>query len=244
MGQAQSMNPYEQNAFARMNLLATGISMVKRLPVVTGSAGQQLKIPLNRMGIMTGVLLQFTVPVSIAAAPAVPSPVAPWNFAQVVSYVDFAGVQRTRTNGFQLWAAQSMKNGDAMSAIPAMNYAGGAGPTLNSFTNVLNLPTAVGDDDLKFSIYIPLAYNPDSDLTGAVLTQTNVGEHYINVQLSNALVNGDPWIAPYLSGAVTANGSVQVEAFQYYIQPQDMTAANLPFIDLSTIYGFEGAIEN
>lgn len=241
---AQTVNPFEQNMMARQMLLQTGISMVKRLQPVTGALGSQLKIPLLRMGIMTGVLLQFTVPVVVAAAPAVPSPVAPWNVANVISYQDFAGVQRTRTHGFQLWAAGSMKNGDAMSAIPAMNYAGGEGPTLNSATNVLNMPVAVGAANMTFSLYVPMAYNPDSDLTGAVLTQTNVGEHFINIQLANALVNADPWIAPYISGAVTSGGNVTVETFQYYIQPQAMDAANLPIIDLSTVYGYEGAIQN
>lgn len=241
---ADQMNVYQQNAMARQMLLQTGISMVKRLQPITGTLGSQLKIPLLRMGIMTGVLLQFTVPVTIATAPAVASTVAPWNIANVISYQDFAGVQRTRTHGFQLWAAQSFKAADAMSSIPAANYAGGAGPSLNAITNILNLPTAVGDGNITFSIYVPMAYNPDSDLTGAVLTQTNVGEHFINVQLANALVNADPWISPYVSGDVTANGAVQVEAFQYYIQPQAMDAANLPVIDLSTVYGFEGAIQN
>ena len=241
---ADQVNPFQQNMMARQMLLQTGISMVKRLQPVTGSLGQQLKIPLLRMGIMTGVLLQFTVPVSISGGAATPSPVAPWNIAQVVSYQDFAGVQRTRTHGFQLWAAQSMKNADAMSAIPAMAYTGTAGPTLNSVTNVLAQPVAIGDADITFSLYVPMAYNPDSDLTGAVLTQTNVGEHFINIQLANALVNADPWIAPYIAGTVAANGNITVEAFQYYIQPQAMDAANLPIIDLSTVYGFEGAIQN
>lgn len=241
---AEQVNMFQQNMMARQMLLQTGISMVKRLQPVNGALGSQLKIPLLRMGIMTGVLLQFTVPVTIATAPAVPSPVAPWNIANVVSYQDFAGVQRTRTHGFQLWAAQSFKAGDAMSSIPAANYAGGAGPSLNAITNIINLPTAVGSANITFSIYVPMAYNPDSDLTGAVLTQTNVGEHFININLSNALVNADPWISPYLSGAVTSGGNVVVEAFQYYIQPQAMDAQNLPVIDLSTVYGFEGAIQN
>lgn len=244
MANGNGIDLYQQNMMARQMLLQSGISMVKRLQPVTSSLGSQVKIPLLRMGIMTGVLLQFTVPVTIADAPATVSPVAPWNLANVVSYQDFAGVQRTRTHGFQLWCAQSMKNLDAMSAIPAMNYGGGAGPALNSVTNVLNLPTAVGDANMTFSIYVPMAYNPENDLTGAVLTQTNVGEHFINVQLANALVNADPWISPYIAGNVTLNGSVTVEAFQYYIQPQAMDAANLPVIDLSTVYGFEGAIQN
>lgn len=242
---AQQVDVYTQNMMARANLLRTGIPMVKRLAPVNATLGSQIKIPLLRMGIMTGVLLQFSIPVTIATAPAVASIVSPFNFAQVVSYQDFAGTQRTRTNGYQLWAAQSMKNNDALSAIPAMNGGGGLSPTLNYNTNIFNLPTAVGDGIIRFSLWVPMAYNQKADLTGAVLTQTNVGEHFINIQIANALVNADPWIAPYLSGAVTqtAGTSATVEAYQYYIQPQAMDANSLPLIDLSTVYGFEGALE-
>ncbi len=242
MATQQQITPQQQNIIARSNLLNTGISMVKRLQPVKGSLGEQVKIPLQRMGIMTGVLLQFTVPVTIADAIAVPSPVSPWSLAQIVEYRDFAGVSRTRTNGFQLWAAQSLKQGDALSVIPAANYGGGAGPTLNYDTNIVNLPTAIGDGQITFSLYVPMAYDPANDLTGAVLTQTNVGEHYINVQLANALQSADPWIAPYLTGTstVTTTG-ITIEAFQYYIQPQNMGIENLPMIDLAMVYGFEGA---
>lgn len=242
------MTPAQQNFLARQNLLTTGIPMQKRLQPVTGALGSQIKIPLLRMGIMTGVLLQFSIPVTVADNPAAVSPVAPWNLAQVVTYNDFAGVQRTRTNGYQLWAAQSFKQGDAISAIAASTFAGGAGPALNYDTNILNQPTAVGVNGvLYFSLYVPMAYDPNSDLTGAVLTQTNVGEHYLTIQLANALAGADPWLFPYLTGGgtVTPTGGagVTVEAFQQYIQPQSMGFENLPMIDLSTVYGFEGAYQ-
>lgn len=241
---APQMTPQQQNAIARMNLLQTGISMVKRLQPVVGALGAQVRVPLLRMGIMTGVLLQFSCPVTISVA-ATASPVAPWNIAQSVTYTDFAGVNRTKTNGFQLWAAQSMKMGDALSTAPAMNFNTGAGPSLNYNTNVLNQPTSTAGGTIYFSLYVPMAYDPANDLTGAILTQTNVGEHYITVQLCNALVNTDPWIAPYTSGTVAITAAnVTIEAFQYYIQPQNMTAANLPVIDLSTVYGFEGGYQS
>ncbi len=240
---ADQMNPLQQNAWARQNLLATGISMVKKLPSVNGALGTQVKIPLLRMGIMTGVLLQFTVPVNITAA-ATPSLVAPHNIAQLVTYNDFAGTQRTRTNGFQLFAAQCMKQGDVLSAVPTMAYPGSAGPTYNYDTNILAQPVATGAGEIKFSLYVPMANDPSSDLTGAVLTQTNVGEHYITVQLANALVAADPWIAPYVAGTMTNPGGVTIEAFQMYIQPQSMDSMSLPIIDLSTVYGFEGAFQN
>lgn len=241
---AEQMNPVQQNFLARQNLLTTGIPMIKRLAPVQGGLGEQLKIPLLRMGIMTGVLLQFTVPVNVTAA-ATSSPCGPWNMAQLVTYNDFAGVQRTRTNGFQLWTAQTFKQGDALSSIPNAAYAGTGqnGPVLNYDSNILAQPTATGQREITFSLYVPMAYDPNSDLTGAILTQTNVGEHYITLQLANALVGADPWASPYTAGTVAMDGSIKVEAFQYYIQPQNMGAENLPFLDLSTVYGFEGGFQ-
>lgn len=248
MAQSQP-NLYQQNMMARMNLLTTGVAMNKKLPLVTGDLGSQLRISLERTGIVTGIMLHFEVPVTIATTAGVGSPCGPWNIAQMVTYQDFGGVQHTRTNGFQLWAATAMKNGDAFGAIPAQNYAGGQGPSLNSVTNILNQPTSIGTGSIFFSLYIPLAYNPDSDLTGAVMAQTSVGEHFVTVQLANSLVNADPWIAPYVSGGVTPTnapgaGQVKCQAFQYYIQPQNTMAQDLPFLDLGTIYGFEGGVAN
>lgn len=229
----------QNNLIARQMLLQTGISMIKRLAPVNASLGDQVKIPLLRMGIMTGVLLQFTVPIDVTVAATV-SPVGPWNLVQGIKYTDFVGVDRTRTNGFQLWAAQSMKQSDALSQSPAMAQ----GPSGNYNTNIISQPTAVAAGNLQFSLYIPMAYDPASDLTGAVMTATNVGEHYVTVNLAQALVNADPWIAPYISGTVATTGSIVIEPYQFYIQPQDMSAQSLPVIDLSMIYGFEGNYQN
>lgn len=240
---ANAQNSVEQmrqaNFMARQNLLMTGIPMIKRLAPINAALGDQVKIPLLRMGIMTGILVQVTVPVDITVA-ATASAVAPWNVAQLVKYTDFAGVDRTRTGGFQLWAAQSMKQGDALGQSPMMAQ----GPDGDYDTNIIALPTATGKAKIQFSIYVPCAYDPNADLTGAVLTATNVGEHYVTVGLPQALVNSDPWVAPYTAGTVALDGNITLETFQYYIQPQDMSAANLPMLDLSTIYGFEGNFQN
>jgi len=242
---AQQISAYQQNLMARQNLLMTGISMTKRLQPVTGSLGDRIRIPLLRMGVMTGVTLHFSVPVTLATFDSV-SPLAPYNLAQQITYTDFAGVNRTKTNGFQLWLAQAMKQGDMLGAIPQMSGGSGSAPTYNYNTNILNLPAANGSSTIYFSLYVPMAYDPASDLTGAVLTQTNVGEHYIDVQLPVSLSGADPYTALYGSATaatVAANG-VTVQAFQHYIQPQDMTSANLPLLDLSTIYGFEGGYQS
>lgn len=240
----EQMTPQQQNAMARYNLLTTGISMTKRLQPVIGQLGGQMRIPLQRMGIMTGVMLQFSIPVTIADFDSL-SMLAPFNIAQNVTYTDFAGVNRTRTNGFQLWAAQSFKQGDALGSIGNGVGAGSSNaPALNYDTNILNIPAANGEGMIYFSLYVPMAYDPSSDLTGAVLTQTNVGEHFITIDLPASLSGADKYKFPYGAATkVTVNGGVTVEAFQHYIQPQAMNASFLPLIDLSTIYGFEGGYQ-
>ncbi len=236
----QTLSPSQQNAIARQMLLDTGISMVKQLPVSSNNAlGSSVQIPLQRMGILTGVMLHFTVNMDITAT-ATASAYGPWNLVQNISYTDFAGVNRTNTNGFQLWAGQALK---AMDLPSASSY--GASPdgiagigAIN--TNILHMDTAINATaTVEFSLYVPMAYDPTSDLRGAVMTQTNIGEHYLTIQLANAMVGADPWSYPYTAGTITGP-TVSVQAYQMYIQPQNMSANMLPLIDLSTIYGFEG----
>lgn len=263
MANNQNVDPAVQNLNARRNLLLTGIQMVKRLAPITCPLNQVTKIPLLRMGIMTGVLLQFTVNVTVASSggsgTAVLSKVGPWNLIRRPNYTDFAGVKRTTTSGFQLWLAQCFKMGDAQGAIspsPRLDGAPSTNLAYDLFTNNNNVLNVTGDisaggviadgetAQLTFSLYVPMAYDPASDLTGAVLTQTNVGEHYIELDIGN-IAGADVWynMLQLTGDATISASSVSVEAFQQYIQPQAMTADNLPIIDLSTIYGFEGAYE-
>lgn len=233
-----------ENLGARNYLLSTGISMVKRLQPAAGALGSQIRIPLQRMGIMTGVLLQFTIPVTLATFDSA-SVLAPFNIAKQVTYTDFAGVNRTKTSGFGLWAAQCMKNRDLLGAIPAMSGGSGTVPAYNYGNSIFNLPVANGAGEIRFSLWVPMAYDPASDLTGAVLTQTNVGEHYITIDLPNSLSGADPYQFPYgqATGVTIGAGGIQVQAFQHYIQPQNMDPAGLPLVDLSTVYGFEGGFQ-
>lgn len=243
--QPSRANPAQLNYAARAMLLQTGISMTKQIQSVTGAIGSNLQIPLQRMGIMTGVTLLFTIAPTWGAsnvnAPTLVSPCNPFNYVKEVSYQDFAGVKRTKTSGFQLWAVQAMKNGDMSGTITTksnVNVPHALDSNILQVSKTAALPT-------YFSLYVPMAYDPSSDLTGAVLSQTNVGEHFINVQLPSASVGADPWFFPYQDGTVdVGTDNVTVQAFQHYIQPQSMDPRMLPLVDLSTIYGFEGGYQN
>lgn len=231
-----------QNFANRQALIQTGLHMVKKLQPVTATAlGQTMRINLERIGITTGVLLEFTVPVNVTAA-ATQSGFGPYNLAQLLSYTDYAGIQRVLTSGYQLHALNCFRGQRfADNSHKLGQYITGAETGLD--TNLLQLPTAVAQSTINFSLFVPLAYDAMSDLRGAVLSQTIYGDHYVTINLANAFVNADSFTAPYSAGTAalgTANGGViTVQAYQQYIMPQQ-GVQNLPMIDLSTIYAIEG----
>lgn len=250
MQQQQQIDPVTQNILARQNLLATGIKMVKRLApvVITGAqaaAGSQIQIPLLRMGIMTGISLKFTAVIDSGAAHPTPSNFFPHNLISSIQYTDFAGVNRTKTSPWQLWAAQSAKRGELTGATPfhapTEKFGYYDSNILTTTDDALLWANTTPGNVVSFSVFIPLAYDAASDLTGAVLTQTNIGEHNVWITVPNSLVGVDSWANAFTAGNATWNATgLKVEAFQHYIQPQSLAASMLPLIDLSTVYGFEG----
>ena len=234
-------NPAQQNAVARAVLLATGLRFTKVLPGISQGVptlGNQVRIPLDRIGITTGVTLMFAVPLNVTVA-ATQSPFGPWNFVSQIQYVDFAGVIHVQTTGIQLHMLNTLKARRSLgNSHKMMGYV--AGET-GIDTNLLALPTAVAAGNAYFSLYVPLAYHAESDLRGSVLVQADRGEHYINVTFAAAAVGTDPFVAPYTAGTVAGNGNISVTALQHYIMPQGGVAPNnLPLIDLSTIYEIQG----
>lgn len=237
---ATAPNPVQQNMMARSLLAQTGNYMTKKLQTITAPGlGQQVRVPLDRMGITTGVLLQITIPLTITAT-ATPSPFAPYNLIQLLQYTDYSGLNRHNTSGYQLHALQSLKAGKFFNNAVDGAFLTNAETAID--TNILNVPTAISSANMTFFVYVPLCIDPVNDLRGAVLSQTIYGDHYITLQLPQNLVGTDPYINPYTAGAMTVGAAgIQITAFQHYIMPQQ-GVANLPMIDLSTIYAIEGGM--
>lgn len=235
------VNVVEQNYKNRMNLINTGLHMIKKLPVVSGDIGSQLQIQLQRMGILTGVMLYFSAQVTPTVAATV-SDYGPYSLVKQISYTDYAGIQRVITSGYQLHVLNCFRGHRFMNnANINMKYMGATSET-GVDTNILNVPTAAAAATLYFALYVPIAYDPLNDLRGAVLSQTIYGDHYITIQFANAWVDAtDEFAAPYSAGtvALTAGQQINVQAYQQYIMPQQ-GVNNLPMIDLSTIYAVEG----
>lgn len=244
MTTSNTQTPAQQNALAQAVLLATGLRFSKILPGVTQGnpvLGQQVRIPLDRIGVTTGVTLMFSVPLDITVA-TTQSPFGPWNFVSQIEYVDFSGVRHIQTTGAQLHILNSLRAGRALANSQKMM--GYVSSETGIDTNLLALPTAVASPTYAyFTLYVPLAVDPTSDLRGAVLAQTDRGEHYINVTFAPAAVGADPFVYPYTAGTavLVAGDSIGVNAYQHYLMPQGGVAPNnIPMIDLSTIYEIQG----
>lgn len=236
------VDPATLNIMARSNLLQTGVPMIKQLQPVTGALGGSMQIPLQRMGILTGVTLDVSVPVTIATAALVQSMFGPYNLLNRIKYTDFSGVDRVNTSGFALWALNSIRSADLKGSAIATSALDNMGVI---DTNILSFPKTTGSNNLNFQLYIPIAYDQHNDLRGAVLAQTTLGDHYVTLQIANALIaaaNGDNFVSPYNVGTTGTGsaGTITITAYQHYIQPQSPDPNLLPLIDLSTVYAIDG----
>ncbi len=241
----QTVNPVVANMQARANLIGTGLSFTKRLPSnIVGNAilGQTVRVPLDRTGIVTGVTLIITAPVDVTVAATV-GQFGPYSLVQRIQYVDFAGVKHVDTTGAQLHLLNCFRGGRLLNNAHKMF---GYIPSETGIdTDILAAPTAVANANMVFALYVPLAYDPSSDLRGSILAQTDRGEHYINLTFANTLVNTDPFVAPYTAGTVAlqAAATINVDAYQHYLMPQaGVSPSNLPMIDLGTIYEVQGGL--
>ena len=109
------------------------------------------------------------------------------------------------------------------------------------------ISTAVGAGTLAFYLDVPLAYDPDTDLRGAILTQTAVGEMYLNLDFNpSSYLNGD--IESVFSGAATTTITAMaytVQVDQLYLMPQNINGVvPYPMIDLSTVYELNGNVRS
>lgn len=236
-------NPAQVNMAARQALLSTGLAFTKLLPGISQgnpTLGQQVRIPLDRTGIVTGVTLLVQVPMNITVA-ATQSPFGPYPVISNIQYVDFSGVTHINCTGWQLHFLNSIKAQRAIGNSQKMaGYITGSETGVD--TNLLAQPTGVANPtSMYFALYVPLAINARGDLRGAILAQTDRGEHYLNITFANALVNADPFAAPYTAGTAVLASNIVVTAFMHYLMPQGGVGPNnLPMIDLSTIYEIQG----
>lgn len=279
--QAQRMSAAQMNMMARQSLINTGLAFTKRLQSFSSLGsnnvlGATVRVPLDRTGVVTGVSLLFQVPFTANATAngivmsTQMTQYFPYNIIQNITYTDFAGVKHVNTSGFALHVLNCLRGGNLINNSSVMEGFITSETGINA--NILGvMNAATGAFVLKganwplsglifFSLYLPLAYDPTADLRGAILAQTDRGEHYINLTFANTLagVTGDPLTTPIdvaATGATFVLGNtggavapwsqsfIVVDAYQHYLMPQaGVSPQNLPMIDLGTIYEVVGGL--
>lgn len=243
-GAAQQAQAIQQNMMLRQALIGSAPPMRKLLGLFGGASGGgtlggTTRVKLFNVGITTRILLDITMTYDVVTAAMVATNKNPFNVMSKVKLTDFDGTDRVNCSGFQLWVWNCVRR--------RMNY----GYNNSSATAVLADPSmtlTVGvSRTLSFQIEIPLAFDPVSDLRGALLTQTAVGEAWINIDWNatgvSATANDD---AIFTSATGTlANVTFTANVFQEYLLPQAVGGqVPLPTFDLMTVYEYAGALRS
>lgn len=225
-----------QNAAMRGALLAMSPRFRKNLGNFTGGAiGNTTRIKAFNVGVTTGFRMRALTALDLGAGAGTASPQAPFNLMSNVQLIDFDGTSRCNVPGYLLWLMNCVRN---KTLWGYHNFAGGAAASTEP---VVPTTAATANQTLAFWNEIPLAYNKEDDLRGAVLSQTALGEWYINITWNNSLFAAAQADSLYNGGtasvAVNAANSLQVQVFQDFLLPQAVgNAVPIPQIDLLTVY--------
>lgn len=238
---AQAAQAMQQNLQLRQALLASAPPMRKLLGTFTGGMpGNSTRIKLFNVGITTRILLDISCRVDIGVAAATLSPKAPFNIVNRVKLTDFDSTDRINASGYQLWVLNSVRK----RKVYGYNNASQTGVLTSPIA-----PVAVGaNQEIRFQLEVPVAFDPTSDLRGAMMTQTAVGEAYVSIDWNNLLIsngNDDAVFNGSGTSTVIANpaSGFSVTVIQEYLLPQQIgNIVPLPFLDLATVYEFTGAM--
>jgi len=242
----------QQNQALRQLLLQSAPRMRKNLGVFSGvPLGQSTRVQLFNVGITTSVQIAVTCPVTIGTATAVASPRAPYNLISRIRLTDYDGTDRVNWSGFQLFVLNCVR-----SRIPyGVNNEGPivtaqGSSVLGGIIQNPATPTAVGNGTIQFLLDVPLAYDPEADLRGAILAQTAVGNMWLTVDWANALITQNNVDAVYTGAGTTTvvlNGVTgpNLQVWQEYLMPQQVQGVlPIPPIDLQTVYEMQGNLRD
>lgn len=226
---AQAKYTDANNVQDRLELLRSGVRMRSLLGTYGPySAGQIANIKLRNVGVITHLDVRVTATTTVSSA-LTASVLAPYNAVSKFSLTDYNTTERVSVPGWMLYFMNSMKNGR-----PYMPTGQGSVDTQQALAPTANAQT------LYANYEIPLAVDPHTDLSGAILAQTVVGEMFLNVTINANGVGSDVMQNPYTAGTGSL-GSFYITVWQNYIQPANN---RLPLIDLNTIYELAGMYQS
>jgi hypothetical protein len=238
-----------QNYQLRQAFLTFGKRFRKNLATVTSPLGQTSRVQLFNVGVLTKLLLEVTCNITIGTAAAAASSFAPYNLISRLKIQDYDGTDRVNVSGFQLWVLNSNRN--------KQFYGGNNQSGAAVFTNPV-VPTAVGNGQISFFIEVPIAFdvdNPDmklQDTRGAIMSQTNVGQMFLNIDWNNSLYSNGDIDSVYAGAATTTvvgqnSAPVTCTVWQDYIMPQPIPGTSqipLPLDDFNTVYELAGGVRS
>ena len=225
-----------QNASMRAALLATAPRMRKKLGRFGPfQPGENMRQKLFNVGVGTHLTLVCEATLNETVAPT-PSVRAPFNLLDRIRLSDYDGTDRINCSGYQLFVNRTVRQN---------------ANELNGYHNTparaetLDLPAVPVDDaaTIRFCMTVPLAYAPESDLRGAMLMQTSVGEAFINIDF-NANDIGTDDDAVYSAGTGSIS-DIYVTVYQNYLSPLAVgNTVPLPMLDLNTVYELNGSLKS
>lgn len=229
----------QQNLQLRQMLLGSAPAMIKNLGNFGGGTpGSTTRVKLFNVGITTKLFLDVRIAYTVGTAAVTMSPKAPFNAINKIKLTDFDGTDRVNCSGYQAWVWNCVRK------RKVVGYNNGS---QTAVVTQPNTPLGVAANTMQFQLEIPLAYDAENDLRGALLTQTAVGEAWLSIDWNNLFyANGND--DAVFNGAATSTVTLitaQVDVWQSYLLPQSVSGnVPLPVLDLMTVYEFNGALRS
>lgn len=239
-----------QNLQARQIFLQKSQPMNQNLGTFGPYApGARLYEKLVNVGVLTRLLFDVTATITNSSSSAInvtPSPAAPWNLISWLKVKDFTGTEFINLTGLQLFNLNCVRL--MRKAGFSMAFAGDSAYKVPVY-NFPEFPTSIpanGTATIHFLISCPIAYAPNSDLTGAILMQSVTGQMYTEILWNNSIF-GDDDDSVYNSGEnANLSTSIQCSIVQEYrgVVAGASGAIVLPEIDLGTVYELNGTYKD
>lgn len=230
-------NQRQQNLINRANLILRAPKKKISLGVKAGQTAAlgTTSFMLANTGIATSIRLLVSATYTVGVAQATLSPKAPYNLINKISLRDFNGNNRVLCSGHQLFCLLSKRKRSFFGA----NNEGAA-----QVLPLTSTPVAVGAQTMYFYLDVPLAFNEDSDLRGAMFMQVTGSAAYLDIDW-NPLVYANANDEAVFNGAGTTTVTAPVMAVEA-IQTSYVPYAGMPLpnADLITNYLFEGGIRS
>jgi hypothetical protein len=234
----QAVDLLQQNNAMRAALLATAPRMRKKLGVFGPfQIGESMRQKLFNVGIGTSLDIMVTASVDQSAA-LTASPRAPFNLLDKIRVTDYDGTDRINCSGYQLFLNRTVRQN-------ANELNGYHNTPAKSATYALPSVPTNADGTLRFCLNVPFAYDPESDLRGAMLMQTAVGEAFLNIDFNAQAFSAGNDDAVYTAGTLVGLTDIYVTVYQNYLNPLQIgNQVPLPMLDLQTVYELNGSLKS